>query len=241
MKKILSVFTAIAAIMMATSTQAAVTYNDTVTAIYGGGNPDTGWTTASGKRGIELSLRAKNRDDGTTPNTLGVYTFPTGFSINGPTKAVWNWEFSINSGNVPLSTYDYYLVVDLDYSSALTGPTINALTSFTDNSYGTSSTLNGQGVEGISTVLAPISSVSQQSQNIVFQGLNPLLDATYTYKLYAVKKGKGPNGHKLASVSIKVVVGVGGVVVPHHDDDCDDDDDDGEGHHDADKNRDDKD
>jgi hypothetical protein len=240
MKKILSVFTAIAAIMMATSTKAAVTYNDTVTAIYGGGNPDGGWTTA-GKHGIELSLRAKNRDDGTTPNTLGVYTFPTGVAAN-PARAKWNWEFSINSGNKPLSTYDYYLVVDLDYSSALTGPTINALTTFSDSSYGTSSTLNGQGVEGPSLLLAPINSIVQQSQNIVFQGLNPFLDATYTYKLYAVKKGKGPNSKKLASVSIKVVVGVGGVVVPHHDNDSDDDDDDGgDDHHDADKDRDDKD
>ncbi len=52
-----------------------------ITAIYGGGNPDGGWT-ADTDSGITLGLRAKGRNDtsfaGTTPNDgAGTYTFAT--------------------------------------------------------------------------------------------------------------------------------------------------------------------
>ena len=87
-------------------------YNQNITAIYGGGNPDAGWTTDSGN-GIQLGLRAKNRDTGATPNVNGVYAFSTGYNA-AHTRALWNYEFSINSGTPNLSYYDYFLGVDLD-------------------------------------------------------------------------------------------------------------------------------
>src|SRR5688500_16347208 len=103
MKKILAVLlcTAIAPALFADS------YNTNITAIYGGGNPDTGWTSDSGN-GITLGLRAKNRDTGVTPNNgAGVYSFATGYNAAN-TRALWNYEFSINSGTPFLSFYDYY-------------------------------------------------------------------------------------------------------------------------------------
>lgn len=191
----------------------AVTYDDTITAIYGGGNPDTGWTSESGG-GIELALRGKNRDTGATPNVNGVYTFPTGFAVSNPARALWNYEFSINSGTPFLDYYDYFLSVDLDPTAGVSYVTFDPLASFADNSYGDAGTANGAGVEGTAAALAGSNFIAQNSQNIVFLGLNPLLDATYNYELYAVAKGAGVGGSKLADVGITVVVGQGGAGVP---------------------------
>src|SRR4051794_40053891 len=101
MKRKLLVLTLVSA--AAVSVGAAVLYNQNITAIFGGGNPDVGWA-ADTSNNIQLGLRAKVRADGNTTNTMGVYSFPVGS---------WNYEFSINSdeanGTDPLTTYDYYL------------------------------------------------------------------------------------------------------------------------------------
>ncbi len=196
----------------------AVAYNVNITAIFGGGNPDTGWTTGTGS-GITLGLRGKNRDTGATPQptTLGVYEFATGVAAN-PTKAKWQWEFSINSGAGNLSAhFDYYVRIDLDPSQCVNYFVANALVDWTDNAYGNDLTPNGAGVNGTpatSAALAAANNIAQQSQNVVFPPTlgNPLLNATYNYELYAVAKGAGPGGAKVASVSITVVVGTGGAV-----------------------------
>jgi hypothetical protein len=190
-------------------------YNQSITAIYGGGNPDTGWAADSGN-GLTLGLRAKNRDTGDTPNTNGVYTFATGFNATN-NRAVWNYEFSINSGKAMLSSYDYYLGVDMDPSQAISYTFFNPLAVFTDNSYGLSTTLNGQGAEGsdaTNSSLGLTNSIVQNSENIVFLGLDPTLNATYNYELFAVAKGAGVDGAKLDDVAITVVVGSGGSQVP---------------------------
>jgi len=193
----------------------ADSYNQTITAIFGAGNPDGGWTADSGT-GITLGLRGKNRDTGATTNASGVYTFATGFNSGG-TRARWNYEFSINSGTALLSNYDYFLGVDLDPSQGISYIYVDPFAAFNDNSFGNSGTLNGQGFEGPAAgnaALATSNTIVQNSQNIVFLGLNPLLNATYNYDLFAVAKGTGVNGDHLADVGITVVVGNGGNAVP---------------------------
>jgi hypothetical protein len=188
-------------------------YNQNVTAIYGSGNPDAGWTTDTAS-GITLALRAKNRTTGATPNVNGVYSFATGVVPPANNRAIWNYEFSVNSGGSFLNAYDYYLSIDTDASQGVSFTTINALTVFGDNSYGTAVTLNGQGVEGPAATYAGSNSVAQNSQNIVFIGLNPYLDATYNYQLFAVAAGAGAQGARLNEVDMTVVVGAGGAAVP---------------------------
>lgn len=217
MKKILTVIVMCA---LAQSSWGALSYDQNITAIFGSGNPDTGWTTDSGS-GITLGLRAKGYDTADTSNVNGTYSFATGFAPSHPaTRAAWNWEFSINSGTALLPTYDYFVGIDTDPSAGISYGIVNPFTKWTDNSYGDSSTANGAGVEASpdtqanSDILAAANSIAQQSQNLVFAGGNPLVDGTYNYEIYAVEKGAGANGTRLADSSITVVVGRGGSSVP---------------------------
>lgn len=200
----------------AVSTWAAVAYNQSIVAIFGSGNPDTGWT-ADTANGITVALRGKDRINSSTANINGVYgPYATGLDPGATSpRATWNWEFSINSGSVPLNTYDYYVAIDSDRSQCINYTVVDALTNWTDNSYGFNTTANGQGVEGTSgppNDYAATYTIAQQSQNLVFVGGNPSLPGTYNYELYAVEKGDGPSGVRLASVGITVVVGSGGAV-----------------------------
>ncbi len=200
-------------ILIASSVMALDPYNANITAIFGSGNPDTGWATDSGSD-ITLALRAKNRETASTANTAGVYSEPVGLQAPNNNRARWNWEFSINSGAVTLDTYDYYVGIDSDPSVGINHLVVNALTFWNDSSFGNDATLNGQGVEGTAAVYAGTYNIVQQSQNIVFYGQDPNANATYDYVLYAVEKNAGPDGEKLASVNITVVVGSGGATIP---------------------------
>lgn len=208
---------ALALLSAAAQSAAAVSYDQTITAIFGSGNPDTGWTTeTSVDQEVVLGLRGKNRDDGSTPNTAGVYQFPTGGSIGNPARALWNWEFSIdvrgsNDYLIPANGgYDFYVAIDTDPSQCIQSTIVNALTTWNDNSYGDQGTLNGEGIEGLASDLGINYDIAQNSQNLVFAGGNPALDGTYSYELFAVAKGAGDGGTRVASVGITVVVGNGG-------------------------------
>ncbi len=195
---------------VAVTSASAVQYNQNITAIFGGGNPDTGWTTETAG-GITLGLRAKDRTSGATPNVDGVYTFATAPAPRG----LWNYEFSINSGTAPLTAYTFLLSVDNDSSLGTSFTTINPLTYWGDNFYGTAATGNGLGDEGLFAVLGGNNQIAQNSQNITFGdypgGAMPLeLNATYDYILTALDQA----GNTIASVSIQVVVGNGGARVP---------------------------
>lgn len=52
-------------------------YNQSITAIFGSGNPDTGWTVNQAGN-VMLALRAKNRVTASTFNEDGVYPEPAG-------------------------------------------------------------------------------------------------------------------------------------------------------------------
>ncbi|HWA29378.1 MAG TPA: hypothetical protein VG734_27255 [Lacunisphaera sp.] len=193
----------------------ADSYNQTITAIFGAGNPDTGWAADTGN-GITLGLRGKNRDTGATPNAAGVYSFATGLNA-AANRALWNYEFSIDSGTPTLSFYDFYLGVDMDASAGISFAYVNPFTAYDDNSFGNAGTANGQGIEGTpagNSALANSNFIAQNSQNIVFIGQNPFLNATYNYELFAVAKGAGVAGPRLVDVGITVVVGSGGSAVP---------------------------
>lgn len=189
----------------------ADSYNQNITAIFGSGNPNGGWTTDTGY-GITLGLRAKNRDNGATPNVNGVYSFATGYNSNN-TRALWNYEFSINSGTPYLSYFDYYLGIDMDSSAGINQQFVNPFAVYGDNAYGNTGTGNGMGTVG-SGALAGTNFVAQNSQNIIFLGFDPMVSSTFDYVLYAVSKGAGAEGQRLAEVSMTVVVGNGGAAVP---------------------------
>ncbi len=169
----------------------ALEYDQTITAIFGSGNPDTGWTTGTGTGGIELGLRAKNRDDGTTPNVNGIYSFPTGVSASNPARALWNFEFSIDVGAQMFTMYDFYLGIDMDSGVGVdyVNSLINPLAFLGDNSYGKFNTANGQGDE-TSFANAQIEgyTIAQNSLNIAFLGLDPNAPGIYDYRLFAVSK-----------------------------------------------------
>lgn len=194
------------------SSRATITFNDTVTAIYGSGNPNGGWVTSlEVATNLSLSLRAKDRNDGSTPNDgAGTYTFLAG-TYPGPVRARWNYEFSINSdpallGSQKLNAYDFYLSAS---GPSLPLTTFNALTTYSDNSYGDSTTANGAGLEGLAAIFAPISTIAQNSQNIVFSGLNPNTTGDYFFTLFATEIGAGSSGARFAQADMTVrVVGV---------------------------------
>ncbi|MEK7641677.1 MAG: PEP-CTERM sorting domain-containing protein [Patescibacteria group bacterium] len=196
-------------ISSAVPASAATVYDDTQVAIYGGGNPNTGWVTSFNPNlNLNLSLRAKDRSDGSTPNNgAGTYLFSPG-SYAGPVRAKWNYEFSINTdpsngGLQKLDDFDFYLSAN----GPGFGPfTINVLTTYLDNSYGDNTTANGAGVEGLSGVFAPFNNIGQNSQNIVFAGgdLNAL--GLYSFSLYATALGAGSGGARVAQVDMAVLV-----------------------------------
>jgi hypothetical protein len=184
-------------------------FNQNVTAILGSGNPNTGWTTWTDTAyNLQLGLRAKDRLTGATPNNgAGTFLFSTG-SYPGPVRNKFNYEFSINVdpqsfGVQKLNMFDFYLSAS---GPSWSPPTINLLTAYADNSYGDNATANGMGVEGLSSVYAPILNIAQNSQNPVFTGADPNLSGNYLYTLFATLPGAGPNGYRIAQVDMVVSV-----------------------------------
>lgn len=176
-------------------------YNQNITAIFGAGNPDTGWTFDDG-----LALRFKDRSTGDTLNINGVYT-SAGGSYAGAERFRRNLEFSIQaSGPVALSGEYYLLTTGPSYPSL----TLNVLTQWTDNSYGDASTSNGAGVEGDVGTYGSLWSKVQNSQNFVFWpwGQSSLVEGVRTATLYKTALGAGPDGERLAQVDAVYVVGV---------------------------------
>src|SRR5688500_4035869 len=100
MKKILTLL--FVSFGLCTQVAFALSFDETITAIFGSGNPNTGWTTEQNADGITLALRGKHRVTADTTNVEGTYSFPTGLQEPNNNRALWNWEFSINSGAVSL-------------------------------------------------------------------------------------------------------------------------------------------
>lgn len=98
-----------------------------------GGVTDGNWNIST-DNGIELALRAKNREtfallDGST----GTYFAETGLcsTCTGVPKAMWSYEFSVNSGN--LFGLSYRLGIDNDPSAAVNYTWVDPSTYWSDN------------------------------------------------------------------------------------------------------------
>lgn len=170
-------------LIFATSASAA---DVSLTAIFGTGNPDAGWT-ATSQGSLQLALRARNTVTGATPgNGAGVYTFAAG--------TTWNFDFSFNvnadgSGSGPLANYQFTLQVDTDPRAGQSFVTIDP-SLYPDNSYGTGATANGGGVEGTfgaPNFLGATNTVMQGSQNLGFFPFlaNPAQPGTYDFRISA--------------------------------------------------------
>lgn len=212
MKK-LSMLMGTLALLLLSMNSHALAYNDTITAIFGSGNPDTGWVSDT-QNGVQVAVRAKNRTDGSTPNNgAGVYSFATG-TAPASTRARWNWEFSANSDVLGTSgdsllDYTWLLSVDTDPSAAASFTTFNPFAFYLDNELGNNSTANGAGV--IDPFNLGLYNVGQNSQNITFApwSLDPNANATYDF-VFAAYDGT----RQIASTEMQVVVGSGGTRVP---------------------------
>lgn len=191
-------------------------HDQNVTAIFGSGNPNTGWE-VNYSNGLQLALRAKNRTTGATTNDgMGTYNMPVGTAPSS-TRAAWNFEFSINSdvnaNQLTLDNYSYKLYVDTDPSEGVNWIVIDPINMIFDNAYGNNSTPNGGGVEGDPTN-AQFYNIAQNSENTTFAAFgaqDPNLDATYDFKLEAYNQA---GTTLLGSVDMRVIVGEGGAAVP---------------------------
>src|SRR5215216_4579895 len=84
-------------VVLCAAGSAAATAQTTITSIFGTGNPDTGWSSATANN-VQLALRARSIDGGGTPWSAGnIYSFAGGPSLSNPLLSSVNWDFSINS------------------------------------------------------------------------------------------------------------------------------------------------
>jgi hypothetical protein len=94
------------------------------------------WTIGT-ENGIELALRAKNREtfallDGST----GTYQADPGLYNGLGPKSKWNYEFSINTGSqYSLSDLSFLLSIDHDPSTGISFSSVNPLTYWVDNAF----------------------------------------------------------------------------------------------------------
>lgn len=191
--------------------QAVLAFNTNVTpdVIFGSGNANGGWTVDT-TDGVELGLRAKVRYDvpqnvfnysgtqlvGSVP--YGVYTFNAGAATAYPNRALWNFEFSVNTNadnlhaGRNLDDLTYLMRVDTmpqPVGAPLIFDPINV--PYADHSIGTNLTLNGGGAEAADAAgyaaLIGANNVAQNSANQGFfmSGFNPNSVGDYVISLGA--------------------------------------------------------
>ncbi len=156
-----------------------VNYNSPTTAIFGGGNPNGSWTSAtSGNTSVEL--RFKERGTGVMTNDgAGTYSFPVGTFVN--------LEFSAGTGTQNFSEFKYLLSLDSDPTANTALTTFDPLLLFSDNSWGNGGTANGAGVEGLASTYGSTSSLVQNSERDIWFNFHPAGDALYqmSFSVYA--------------------------------------------------------
>lgn len=225
-----------AAATAAAQAGAAITYDANVTnaAIFGSGNANGGFTVDTANN-IELGLRAKVRYDVAddlpknvfNSNGDGTYNHAAGGPAASPTRARWNFEWSVNSDQSGtqgrnLAGMQYVLGMDYDPSAAKSYSAVDLLAFPFDHSFGTNATTMGNGVEGVAAVLATTNNLMQNSWNLDFfdagSGLplfggtfNPNVDGEYSFFLEARSVTGGP---VLARTEITVIVGDGATQIP---------------------------
>ncbi|HOE44036.1 MAG TPA: hypothetical protein PLB25_20750 [Rhodoferax sp.] len=131
-------------------------YNQNVTnnVIMGTGISNGGFTTETGA-GVEIGLRARERYDLATNSPTNV----TGSNNNGtynqnagtpgsPTRARWNFDWSINTGTANVGAYTYLLGMDFDAGVGTNFQMFDLINvTLADHSFGDNSTAQSAGVE----------------------------------------------------------------------------------------------
>lgn len=207
----LAVGTALAA--FGSATMAGITY-DAILATppgwYNGTspNPNGGFTVDTESNGIEVGLRAKLRQNPNVINSsTNVYQVPAGPETSAPTRAAWNYEFSINlgkSGYTLADIQDSTLTIQ-DITTNGTAQTVNLLTYWSDNTGYNGSTTDAK---------AQLTDIgAQNSENPAFVGTSGFpLQGTYnefapdTYRFTLLVKNDNNNDAVLATDSIDVTV-----------------------------------
>jgi hypothetical protein len=206
MKRLVTGFALIAAVLVTSSAQAG---NVTPDVIFGSGNPNGGWT-ISQSGSIEVGLRAKERFGPVLPNSGGVYQATPG--ISSGTAATWNYEFSANVNwdglsATTLADVIVALEIDTDPSAAVSyvGP-FDVFALWTDNEVGTNATGNGAGVVDNSNL--GNYNVVQNSQNLGWSPLpfDPLADGIYDFRLSVYSSTDTNFTNPLAQTTMQVVV-----------------------------------
>lgn len=162
-----------AALAMAGSAIAApvASYGDIVAppgVYFGSGNSNGNWTVSTDNN-VEVALRAKNRATlATIDGSSGTYFSASGLcnpTCSGGSKAMWNYEFSVNTqaggGTLDLTKVRVTLGVDTDSSANASYTVLDVLTNWGDNSY-----WNGAKRVGASPVAGEFG--AQQSANPLF-------------------------------------------------------------------------
>jgi len=214
--------------------QAAMTYSTSLSTniIYGNGNPNGNFAVDKTSGGFELGLRAKERGGLFTGDQGGgVYKQPAGFSSG--TRAKWNFDWSIFTGDDSTSLGRYTYKLGIDYNpgfgqSFLTFDPINGLDprsgfAFFDHSFGNSATAHNAGVEAAAGVngladyanLVSANSLVQQSWNLDFYD-NPSnsFDANANGNYTVFLEAYDSIGNQVARTEITVIVGAGAVPEP---------------------------
>jgi len=189
----------IAGIMsLASSAQASLTYDNTLSFIAGSGNSSGGWTTSTDNYGLGLALSLRAQYNNTplatslhpsdlTPNDgAGTFTFETGTS----TRAVWDFWFDVNPGQAS-TTGDLFFMLSI--TSSLGGsPVLIPINYISDNAFNGGEFQNAEDI-GFS-----------------FIGFDPSQVATYDFNLTAMDT----SGGILNSVDMTVHNGTAAVPEP---------------------------
>jgi hypothetical protein len=155
-KSILGLCVASLAALTSGFASAAYVYgNPTLGTFYGSGNPQGEWWISS-VGGVELGLRAKNRQTGGLlgNGADGIYNVDPGTCTGGlcgtsTNKATWNYDFSVDPGANPflLTGLTYRLGVDHDPSAGTSYSYVNPATYWTDNTVVNSAFQNSENVK----------------------------------------------------------------------------------------------
>ncbi len=214
---------------------AALEFDQNVTnnVIFGSGNANGSFTTDR-NNGVEVGLRAKVRFSipGDVPQNVfnsngdGTYNQAAGAPAASPTRARWNFEWSINTdfdgtgGGRKLDDLTYILGMDFDPTLGTDFATFDPINfPFADHSIGDNSTAQGAGVEATTTAeyatLIANNSLAQNSWQLNFfnvpfgKSFDPNLDATYDFYLAAFD-----GAVQIARTDISVIVGAGAAPIP---------------------------
>ena len=192
---------------------------------FGSGNVNGDWTIDT-SNGIEVALRAKNRDGAQTTinGSSGIYqanpgTCGGGIGCTGSPKALWNYEFSIDtqaSGFVVRNLQNVFaqLGVDTNPGPGVNYTVLNVFNNWTDNEYWNGAT------KRIGT--GPIAGEFgvQQSANPLFgdsgfqPGFDPFAPGLYDLQLSVFENNGGIQGALLAQTHTEVRVGAAPAAIP---------------------------